>query len=70
MAVEGLRRLNGLVPVRAGLVIDFCTNPVRTGISTYPTAIDAGWLDFNTDTNTCINDITPVLMQLSERWPK
>ena len=25
----------GLVPVRAGLVIDFCTSPVRTGNSTY-----------------------------------
>ena len=44
MAAEGLRCLHGpgwyqsgpgLVPVRAGLVIDFCTSPVRTGNSTY-----------------------------------
>ena len=26
----------GLVPVRAGLVIDFCISPIRTGNSTYP----------------------------------
>jgi len=26
----------GLVPVRAGLVIDFCTSPIRTGNSSYP----------------------------------
>jgi len=25
----------GLLPVRAGLVIDFCTSPMRTGNSTY-----------------------------------
>ena len=45
MATEGLRRLHGpdwyqsgpgLVPVGAGLVIDFCTSPVRTGNTTYP----------------------------------
>ena len=38
MAAEGLRRLHGpagLVPVRAGLVIDFCTSPIQTGNSTY-----------------------------------
>ena len=33
----------GLVPVRAGLVIDFCTSPVRTGNSTYPAGARGAW---------------------------